>query len=267
MADIKVFNNGWVEPTQIQAYQNGWQPVKGLWIYNNGWTKLYPASGSQVFTSSGTFTVPNGVYSLNVSYPTPSGAVDNTVAVTPGQSIPVTINGVRYQDNGTSQAPTATGSDGTSSFGSLVNAPYFDAQVFYWGGGIDAYIDMSVEVATSLGLGYSGSGQNSNLNDAATASGITFSTISAGNNGNIYSTSVQINTVKTELLYGTTQAYVSSGWYGAYDPYGGGGAILGQPSSGNGWIMHVYGVDGPDAVHGRSFAMNLQQAVPFTVSW
>ena len=88
----------WVEPKQIFVNNDGnWTPVKSVYVTTaTGWTKVFPASSSTVYSTPGyyTFTVPNGIYSLNVSYPTTSTVANSTIAVTPGQKLIVNIGNV-----------------------------------------------------------------------------------------------------------------------------------------------------------------------------
>ena len=105
------------------------------------------AAGSKTFTSSGTFTVPAGVTSIDIfcvgggasggSIATPSGggkrftggggsgktATKKAYTVTPGSSFTVTIGagGSTYQPTGYTDY-TAAGSGGTTSFGSVISA-------------------------------------------------------------------------------------------------------------------------------------------------
>lgn len=97
--------------------------------------------GIKTFTSSGTFTVPSNVRSIDVfcvggggggggggHFPNPAGgggggagyAVTKTIAVTPGQTIAVTIGGGGYGGRAGSNGPGGEGgAGGTTSFGSV----------------------------------------------------------------------------------------------------------------------------------------------------
>ncbi len=45
-----------------------WVATNKIYINNNGvWTQVYPETGSQNFTSNGSFTVPNGVKQLTIT--------------------------------------------------------------------------------------------------------------------------------------------------------------------------------------------------------
>ena len=110
-------------------------------VYCNG-VKVWEVSappGSQLFTESGTFTVPAGVYSVQVTVVGAGGSgangqinggggyagavVTQTVSVSPGQVIPVSIGA-----GGVAREYSASGgyvngaAGGNSSFGSLVAA-------------------------------------------------------------------------------------------------------------------------------------------------
>ena len=102
------------------------------------WQRLVPP-GSQLFTESGTFTVPAGVYSVQVTVVGAGGSgangqtnggggyaggvVTHSVAVTPGQVIPVSVGA-----GGVAREYSASGgyvngaAGGNSAFGSVVAA-------------------------------------------------------------------------------------------------------------------------------------------------
>lgn len=115
---LQVYDGGvWREPLEVFAYDGGsWRTIREIHIYEAGnWKKIFPSSGSQAFSSTGTtsFTVPAGVYSLNVSVYGAGGGggsqwfcgdanggsgggsggyrTSQTLSVTPGQSISVTV--------------------------------------------------------------------------------------------------------------------------------------------------------------------------------
>lgn len=114
MSDFKVKHDyTWKRPTDISVKDAGsWKPVKTLYVNNAGvWVPVWVRPGAQIFTTTGTFTVPPGVYSICVAIisegkPGEAGgtaqpgsggnggdggslAWKNNIAVTPGQTFSV----------------------------------------------------------------------------------------------------------------------------------------------------------------------------------
>ena len=128
MGDFKVKHDyAWKRPADISVKDAGaWKPVKTLYVNDAGvWKPVWVRPGAQTFTASGTFTVPAGVYSICLAIisggkPGVSGgsadsggpgsggaggdggtlAYKNSIAVTPGQTITVTISAARRVDFG-----------------------------------------------------------------------------------------------------------------------------------------------------------------------
>ena len=110
-------------------------------VYCNG-VKVWEVSappGSQLFTESGTFTVPVGIYSVQVTVVGAGGSgangqtnggggyagavVTTTVSVTPGQVIPVTVGaGGIAREYAASGGYISGAAGGNSAFGSVVAA-------------------------------------------------------------------------------------------------------------------------------------------------
>lgn len=117
MAYLINSNNQWVEPKQIFVNDQGnWTPVKGVHVHTtSSWSRVYPSSGSVTYSAIGNyrFTIPNGVYSLNVSYPTTASITTSTLSVTPGQQLLVNI-----------------GNFGSGSIVGSLQIPAYTAEVF-----------------------------------------------------------------------------------------------------------------------------------------
>lgn len=246
MPQVYVRNSGvWAEPKEIFVRANGgWNTVREVYVNSNGtWLRTYPLHGSQSFTSgSGTFTVPAGIYTLTVSYPTArSGIQSQTLSVTPGDNISYNIAGF----------------GGASTFGS-VTAPIFDTPVFYVSLSVDSYIQMIISCATPDGVPYSGSGGYPN----PAGTGNTFSIAHEGDHGQL-GKYISITPVSTTVCLNSLQTYVSAGsgrdgnWRTYIQPYASGDSILFGA-----YIQDQYYSEG-----GYSVTWNLQQQVPFTVSW
>jgi hypothetical protein len=246
MADIQVYNNGWVEPTQIKAYQNGWQPVKGLWIYNNGWQKLYPASGSQAFgtVGTGTFTVPNGIYSLNLSYPTTSsGIVSQSVVVYPGQSIDYTVGDY--------------GADG--AFGTI-SIPAFSITTIESGyAGVDSTWHTQFSVATPTAIRVEFNGTVATTTAQVADAGGYWVESNIANHGDLGASGV-LNTVPNSVMLGNIQLV-----FGGDGPSG-----VSGPSYDAGTDMWLADLEIDDPSYDQNphnYSLTMQMQVPIILSW
>jgi hypothetical protein len=251
MPNVYVKNSGsWSAAKEVFVKSGGsWLPSKAIYVKSGGsWVQVFPEStGTATFTSgSGTFTVPNGIYSLTVSYPTTSTAtVTTTISVTPGQAISYNIGGF----------------GATSTFGS-VTAPIYDKQISTFSGNVDQSPGLysTWGVSTSGGNTYSGSGYSSDLYDGAAAAGCYYYEFNEGGHGDLYAT-ISITTALSATIQNSVQVYLSAfsgrGYY----------VITEQPSSGNSYRATVALYDPDRSEGGYSYTMNLQQAVPITVSW
>jgi hypothetical protein len=135
MPQVYVRNSGvWTESKEIFIRANGgWNTVQEIYVNSNGnWLQTYPVHGSQFLNSgSGTFTVPAGIYSLTVSYPTSrDGIVTQGLSVTPGDTFAYNI-----ADFGSA-----------STFGGIT-APVFDTQVYSRSGNVDAVLVITTSCA------------------------------------------------------------------------------------------------------------------------
>lgn len=174
----------------------------------NVWNVLAPP-GSQLFTSSGHFTVPEGVFSVQVTVVGAGGSgangqtnggggyaggvVTTTVAVSPGQVIPVTVGagGIarEWSANGGAYANGVPG--GHSAFGSVVAAGGSGGTVngnpYAGTGGATSYGTMDgarhnyLAVSSFGGQGCIGNGGNAGRSAAAGGVG-------AGGGGSCFST-------------------------------------------------------------------------------
>ena len=149
----------WRQPKTAYVNDGGnWKQLKALWVNNNGvWIQVAPTPGSQLFTASGTFTVPSGVTQMKMTAigggagagnMVDGGANDDsggggggssgqyvsnyTIPVTPGEVISVTIGA------GGANAGTGWGSGNQGGAGgqtTIVTA----AKTYYLLGGIGGY--------------------------------------------------------------------------------------------------------------------------------
>jgi len=241
----------------FQKLFTGWIKNSGAWkSISNGWIKLPDSvitvtkenvgtSVTNAYTAVGTvnWTVPADVNSVLVTYPTPSGLVKTLVTVTPGQVIPITIG-----DYG--QA---------SSFGSLVNAPGYDTQVFSYSGNVDNDKSNIVQIATPNGASYASPAGSYNAAQTAGAAavGIVYKdgSPSEGWHGDLPST-ITINTVYQSSLVTNYQVYVASGSGREFPSHH---SIQQQPTASNGYQMWDYQYDGSGGEGTYSWTTNLQQ--------
>lgn len=119
MPSIYVNDAGtWKQTKEILVKDGGsWKPVKEVHVKNGDvWTKAFPESGSQSYSTAGTysFVVPNGIYSLSVPLIVGGGGggggfygsgdnhagggggsggkgVNQTIAVTPGETLTIIV--------------------------------------------------------------------------------------------------------------------------------------------------------------------------------
>ena len=109
-----------------------WRLVRKIFVNQSGtWTQTYPTPGTQVLSSgSGTFTVPQGIYQLTVSYPTDSGIVTVPYTASPKQAISYSIGSVGSVSTfGTITVPAsgipspwyATGNEAPGAWGGFIS--------------------------------------------------------------------------------------------------------------------------------------------------
>ena len=99
MQNSYVHNAGqWHLVDNTYAHHSGqWHLVQNAYVHYNGQWHLAQSAGSnldRVYDTPGNFTykVPDGVYNIQLSYPTPTGISSFKINnVAPGQEIPITI--------------------------------------------------------------------------------------------------------------------------------------------------------------------------------
>lgn len=213
----------------------------------------YPTNsvhGTNTYSTVGpiSWTVPSGVYSYTISYPTVNGLVTTTVGVIPG----TTINGT-------------IGNYGSSSTFGVIDSGIFDKAVFSFSGNIDDLDDTNFTVVTASGASYSGSGSQGTLVAGAAAKGIYYAETNERYHGDLSAT-IGLAPIPTSAAVGPIQLYVSA-FNGRYNPGNGYAYFLQQPTSGNGYVTVFRIYDPGSGEGGYSYTINLQQIVPFTVTW
>lgn len=225
-----------------------WVTPQKIYVKNGGtWKQAYPDTlSTTTYSSPGTYTytVPAGITSLQIRYPTVSGLTTSTISVTPGASYTVTI-----------------GSYGSgSSFGGLLSTSAYDKTILGWSGNVDAEIYVTVGSGTASGNTYSGSGNASTLSSGASAAGCYYAEASEGWHGDLNAT-IGITTALSATFVNSLQATVTN-----FSGRGGSAAYVStQPSSGNSYQTTVYAYDSDRGEGGQSWNILLQQIVSLTI--
>lgn len=167
-----------------------WRPISKVYIKDSGsWQQVFGITSLfQAFSSVGTtnFTVPAGVYSIFVSYPTTTGVVTTSVAVTPAQVIPITIGDYAA----------------TSSFNGQTLPAYSKVVLNHFSGNVDAQVTQTFDVASTTSITFTTNGtQNAASFNNFNAVGIYFNTDSETAQGD-FGESVTIDTVPRNTLLG-----------------------------------------------------------------
>lgn len=189
-----------------------------------------------------TWTVPPGVFTVDITYPTPSGLVTKLQAVTPDSVISVKIG-----DFGD-----------TSTFGTFT-MPAYSTQVFRYRGNIDHLTSMDIQVVASPGKVLTTSGDNSTQVAAATAAGLTLTYTYEGWHGDLSST-INMTPAADNTILSAVQV-VAGGGGRAQGP-----SVTAQPTSPN-YIMsgQIYDTAGGEGYYDINFT--LQQRGYFTISY
>jgi len=226
-----------------------WKPISKVYVKNSGaWQQVFGITSLfQSFSSVGTtnFTVPAGVYSIFVSYPTTTGIVTTSVAVTPAQVIPITIGDYAA----------------TSSFNGQTLPAYSKVVLNHFSGNVDAQVTQRFTIATTTSITYTTNGTNNagsynNFN----AVGIYFETTSETAQGD-FGESVTIDTVPSSSLIGNyriTAFVTGSGGYLSY---------LNQPSAATSYICEYQIGEGNRSNNPVQWTMTLEQQGYVSISY
>lgn len=177
--------------TGMYLKDNGaWQPISKVYVKDSGsWQQVFGITSLFVaYSSVGTysFTVPAGVYSIFVTYPTTTGNITTSVAVTPNQTIPITIGDYAA----------------TSSFNGQTLPAYTKAVLNHFSGNVDAQVTQTFDVASTTSITFTTNGtQNAASFNNFNAVGIYFNTDSETAQGD-FGESVTISTVPRSTLLG-----------------------------------------------------------------
>jgi len=264
-------NNQWVEPKQVLVNEQGnWTPVKSIYI-NTGtaWSKVYPASGSTSYSTPGfyRFTVPNGIYNLNVSYPTTSSLVTSEVSVIPGQQLFVNV-----------------GTFGSGSQLGTLQMPAYEVDVFDIITQVNDSLIVQLGVTTSSNsvqtfIGSSGSSpvgllgqaldqsQSNSNNDAlmaaASTAGFFVSMIYDSLGGReAYNSTIELQAVPQSTVIYDVNLYVKYA-KGPSD----GCSVLQQPTADNSYVGGFIFSDPAADPHQCNGKLSLQQIVGISITW
>lgn len=141
-----------------------------------------------VYSTAGTYTfrVPIGNNSVVLTYPTTTGMVSTTVAVTQNTNVTVTIGDYAA----------------TSSFGATTIPAYSKKVLDHTSGNVDNILQQTFAVATTNVITSTGSGNNSSVSTTINNAGIYFNYDEETNQGDFGET-ITISTVPISTLVGT----------------------------------------------------------------
>lgn len=249
MPKIYIKNNSkWNEVLRPLVKDSGvWRQVRRIYVKKEGvWRQVFGNTGTVSYTNPGSFsfTVPAGVYSINVSYPTLTGLVTNSISVVPGQVL--------------------TGLIGNFGFGSTFNTitvPEFTKQIFTFSGNVDHLDYFTLKLGSTTAQTYTGTGKGAQHTSACAIKGITLTEGYEGYHGDLSST-ITVNTVPNSSLVNQTQIYGTYS-YGRYQY----GLIQQQPSVSNNYYA-IWGPYDPGRSEGYyNYSITLKQIVSFTIDY
>jgi len=231
-----------IRPPSTTYITNTWGTpvVAGNVTYSSVVTSTYSTPGAYAYV------VPAGVTSVIVTYPSiygTNGISSNTVSVTPGQTITVTVG-----DYGSG-----------SSFGGLVTMPIFSIPVLTFSGNVDHTLYVTQIVLGSTTADYAGTGTSGTLTAGAAAVGIYYIESSEGYHGDLVATAYLKRLATSYILYGFRAAFSQFNGRGS-------GTITAQPTFGNDYTLQTYVFD-PFGSEGYYFyEVVIQQIVGMTIT-
>ena len=252
----------WTYPESVYVKQNDrWKSAREVWVKEGDeWKISWPNNtGTIEYTEAtfGVFPVPDGVYNIEVYWPTNSTYISSaTLAVTPGSQISYQI-----------------GEPGeTSNFGGITTTK-FNRQVAKFSGLVDHTLSQRFQVATTSSSSYSNFTAteglyHSELSVAALAAGINYDlTEQPRNRGDAYTGTISLTPVMTSELLPTSELVLV---FEEVNFAGGGTSNIGQqPSQGNGYttIINTYdpGSNPNESLH--FYTLRLKQQTPISIKW
>ena len=260
MAKLLVNNTGtWKYPKSIYVKQNDrWKTAKEVWVKEGeDWKIAWPNNtGTITYTEAtfGTFQVPDGIYSIEVYWPTSSTYISSaTLAVTPGSQISYQIGA--YGEN--------------SNFGGITTTK-FNKEVMRFRGNVDDTFKQVFSIATSVKTSYSNYNDDAGLGAGAlsanaAAAGINYSEPVETKHGDLAANISLTPVVISDLLPGDTKLVFSDVAFAG----GGTSVISQQPTAANGYTTIIFTTD-PSGAPQESihyYTLNLQQQTPVSIKW
>jgi hypothetical protein len=238
-------------------HQGQWHLVENAYIHYNGQWHLAQSAGSnldQVYDTPGNFTykVPDGVYNIELSYPTPTGITSFKINnVTPGQEIPITIG-----EYGTTSSVVVS----TSTSYIL---PAFDIPVLSLVTYVDGWLIVEFSVTSPTGTAVISSSDNVGAAAAATAAGALYTIEYEGYQGS-GNTTMSLSPVKTEYITNWPRARVLESRWGGRNNIRTSGPLV---AKGNYYTYKFSQNDDPQKGYGSyTYVYNLQQILKLKIS-
>ena len=260
MSKLLVKNsNTWQYPKSIYVKQNDrWKPAREVWVKEGeDWKIAWPNNtGTITYTEAtfGTFQVPDGIYNIEVYWPTSSTYISSaTLAVTPGSQI-------SYQIGAYGEA---------SNFGGIATSK-FDKEVMKFRGNVDDTFKQVISIATTAKTSYSNYNNDTGLGAGelsvnAAAAGINYSEPVETKHGDLSANISLTPVVISDILPGDIKLVFSDVAFAG----GGTSVISQQPSAANGYTTIIFTTD-PSAAPQESihyYTLNLQQQTPVSIKW
>ena len=263
MAKLLVKTTGtWKYPEEVYVKQNNrWKPAREVWIKEGDeWKISWPNNtGTITYTEAtfGVFQVPDGVYNIEVYWPTSSTYISSaSLAVIPGSQISYRI-----------------GEPGQSSDFGGISTSKFNRQVAKFSGLVDHTLSQRFQVATTSSSSYSNFTAtvglyHSELSAEALAVGINYNlTEPPRNRGDAYTGTISLTPVMTSELLPTGELVLV---FEEVNTAGGGTSNIGQqPSLDNGYttIINTYdpGANPNENLH--YYTLRLNQQTPISIKW
>jgi hypothetical protein len=236
-----------------------WHLVNNAYVhYNGGWhlTKSAGSNLDQIYADQGeyTYVVPDGVYNVQVQYPTPSGKqLLNLYKVTPGQEIKVNVG---------SYASTSSIVVSTSTY----VLPAFDTVVATISTQIPSQLNVEFSAATPTGQAVSISATHADAKAVAAAAGAIYDVLFYSDPWQDQTVSAEINLtpVKSELINWPNARIVRSAWSGRNTNSI---TIPLDLKIGNFFTSGFKQNDDPDRGYGSySFVFNIQQILKIVIT-
>jgi hypothetical protein len=259
MQNSYVHNAGqWHLVDNTYAHHSGqWHLVQNAYVHYNGQWHLAQSAGSnldRVYDTPGNFTykVPDGVYNIQLSYPTPTGISSFKINnVAPGQEIPITIG-----EYGTTSSVSVSSS-------STYILPAFDVSVLSLVTAIDGWLYLTVSAATPSGQSATVSSNNQAASAAAKAAGAIYEIGYEGYQGTLAAT-MSLTPVKSEYLTNWPRARIIQTKWGGRNNI----RTLGELTSIGGYFTYKFSQndDNQRGADYYTYGYNLQQILKLTVS-